>query len=116
MFLLDTTGELHAWYALATVVFIGKSLTAVGGQNPAEAIMAGKPVIFGPHMENFGSLAAQLLAADAAVQVRDAAGLEERAAALLADPEGCRRVSGWAHGLLLGHRGAARRTAELLLP
>src|SRR5205823_749911 len=54
---LDTTGELQRWYAIATIVFIGKSLTAHGGQNPVEPIMAGKPVVFGPHMENFGTLA-----------------------------------------------------------
>src|SRR5262249_6344802 len=45
---LDTTGELQRWYSIATVVFIGKSLTAQGGQNPVEPILAGKPVVFGP--------------------------------------------------------------------
>ena len=59
--LLDTTGELRMWYAVATVVFIGKSLTAHGGQNPVEPILAGKPVVFGPHMENFSALAQSLL-------------------------------------------------------
>src|SRR5262249_36444196 len=54
--LLDTTGELQRWYSIATVVFIGKSLTAHGGQNPVEPILAGKPVVFGPHMENFATL------------------------------------------------------------
>ena len=63
LLLLDTTGELRDWYSVATLVFIGKSLTARGGQNPMEAIAAGKPVIFGPHMDNFRDLAAQLLAA-----------------------------------------------------
>ena len=58
--LLDTTGELRDWYGVATVVFIGKSLTATGGQNPVEPILAGKPVVFGPHMENFASLAQSL--------------------------------------------------------
>src|SRR5262249_58373987 len=38
--LLDTTGELQRWYGVATVVFIGKSLTAHGGQNPVEPILA----------------------------------------------------------------------------
>ena len=56
--LLDTTGDLRRWYAVATVVFIGKSMTAHGGQNPVEPILAGKPVVFGPHMENFALLAA----------------------------------------------------------
>ena len=55
--LLDTTGELQRWYGIATVVFVGKSLTAHGGQNPVEPILAGKPVVFGPHMENFATLA-----------------------------------------------------------
>ena len=41
---LDTTGDLHRWYAVATIVFVGKSLTARGGQNPVEPIIAGKPV------------------------------------------------------------------------
>jgi 3-deoxy-D-manno-octulosonic-acid transferase len=45
--LIDTTGELPGWYNIATIVFIGKSLTAHGGQNPVEAISAQKPVIFG---------------------------------------------------------------------
>ena len=66
---VNTTGELRDWYHLATVVFIGKSLTSIGGQNPVEAVAAGKPVVFGPHMENFQPLVAQWLAADAAIQV-----------------------------------------------
>src|SRR2546423_4282754 len=55
--LLDTTGELQHWYAVATIVFVGKSLTSRGGQNPVEPILAGKPGVFGPHMENFSALA-----------------------------------------------------------
>ena len=72
--LLDTTGELRNWYSVATVVFIGKSLTARGGQNPVEPILAGKPVVFGPHMENFASLARALVAEEAAIQVGEAGG------------------------------------------
>src|SRR5207244_7234899 len=30
--LVNTTGELRDWYHLASIVFIGKSLAAVGGQ------------------------------------------------------------------------------------
>jgi 3-deoxy-D-manno-octulosonic-acid transferase len=67
--LIDTTGELHDWYGVATLVFIGKSLLASGGQNPAEAILAGKPVVFGPHMENFAALAKSLVEQNGAIQV-----------------------------------------------
>ena len=45
--------NLRDWYHLADLVVIGKSFLSTGGQNPVEAIAAGKPVFFGPHMENF---------------------------------------------------------------
>ena len=55
--ILDQTGQLPLWYGIATVAFVGKSLTAQGGQNPVEPIAAGVPVIFGPNMENFARFA-----------------------------------------------------------
>jgi len=63
---IDSTGELKDWTAHADVVIIGKSFLSTGGQNPCEAIQAGKPVIFGPHMENFEPLASQLVEAEGA--------------------------------------------------
>ncbi len=115
--LLDTTGELRAWYTAATVVFIGKSLAAIGGQSPAEAVAAGRPVMFGPHMENFPDLTAALLASGGAVQIRDQTDLEAECARLLADPEARSRMAASGRRQLEAHRGAARRTAgELLTP
>ncbi len=58
---IDTTGELPTWTTHADLVIIGKSFLSTGGQNPAEAILARKPLIFGPHMENFQPLAHNLL-------------------------------------------------------
>src|SRR5207249_10239678 len=81
--LIDTTGELPGWYNIATIVFIGKSLTARGGQNPVEAISARKPVIFGPHMENFASLAKQLIAGGGALSVQNSGELLENSRRLL---------------------------------
>jgi 3-deoxy-D-manno-octulosonic-acid transferase len=83
--LIDTTGELRDWYEIATIVFIGKSLTAHGGQNPVEAISARKPVIFGPHMENFATLAEQLVGEGGAVRIHNAAELKEQSRRLLSD-------------------------------
>lgn len=113
--LLDTTGELREWYMEATLVIIGKSLAAIGGQNPAEAIAAGRPVIFGPHMENFRDLTVGLLASGGAVQIQDLAGLEAECTRLLSDPSERSRLA--ANGLrqLAAHRGAALRTVEELL-
>ena len=113
--ILDTTGELKDWYAAATLVFIGKSLTAVGGQNPAEAISAGKPVIVGPHMENFADLMRSLLAADAIVQVPAASGLLSACHRLLGDAAARTRLATAADQQLKAHRGAARRSAAWLL-
>jgi 3-deoxy-D-manno-octulosonic-acid transferase len=113
--LVDSTGELRAWQCLATVVVVGKSFLATGGQNPAEAVMAERPVLFGPHMENFEALVALLLAVGGAVQVADAVALEHALAELLADP-GRRALLGAAgRAALEAHAGAGIRSAERLL-
>jgi 3-deoxy-D-manno-octulosonic-acid transferase len=113
--LLDKTGELQSWYPIATVVFIGKSLTSHGGQNPVEAISAGVPVVFGPHMENFAVLAKSLVARNAAVQVRDENELERELAYLLSDKDARLRLIQNAAEVLANHRGAAARTALLIV-
>lgn len=112
--LLDTTGELQRWYDIATVVFVGKSLTAHGGQNPVEPILAGKPVVFGPHMENFGMLARTLVSRKAAIQVRDADSLERAIVELLQDTEARQRLVQNALEVLSTHKGATERAAALM--
>ena len=112
-FVIDTTGELRDWTAHADVVIIGKSFLATGGQNPCEAILAAKPVIFGPHMENFEPLASSLLAENAAFLAHDQATLS--AAILRAlDPAQARAATTRATTLLMRHNGATRRIVELL--
>jgi 3-deoxy-D-manno-octulosonic-acid transferase len=112
--LLDTTGELQRWYGIATVVFIGKSLTAHGGQNPVEPILAGKPVVFGPHMENFATLANMLVSKKGAVQVQDVNSLEQALAELLHDREARQRLVQNAREVLSEHQGATARAAALI--
>jgi len=112
--LLDTTGELQRWYGIATVVFIGKSLAAHGGQNPVEPILAGKPVVFGPHMENFATLARTLVSNNAAIQVNDAHSLECALGELLRDSESRQRLVENAHAALREHEGATGRAATLI--
>lgn len=113
--LLDSTGELQDWYAVATIVFVGKSLTARGGQNPVEPILAGKPVLFGPHMENFSALAQALVANRAAVQITDPNALEEKIAWLLRDREAVLRLVTNAQAVVARHSGATARTAMLVI-
>jgi 3-deoxy-D-manno-octulosonic-acid transferase len=112
--LLDTTGELQRWYDVASVVFIGKSLTAQGGQNPVEPILAGKPVVFGPHMENFATLAKALMSKNGAIQVRDADFLERKIAELLRDSKARQSLVQNAREVLSSHQGATARAAALI--
>ena len=112
--LVDTTGELAGWYLCATVVFVGKSLCAKGGQNPAEPITAGVPVIFGPHMQNFSTLTRSFLQVDGAMQVNNANEIHNAVSALLASPDRRAAMVANAAKCLEIHRGATNKTVDLL--
>lgn len=112
--LIDTTGELNAWQQLCDLAIIGKSFLAHGGQNPAEAALAGKPVVFGPHMENFEPLVALLLEAGGAVQVEGLAALPAVLRGLLADPARAARIGAAGRAALAKHQGAVRATLNRL--
>jgi len=110
---VDTTGELRDWTAHADVVIIGKSFLATGGQNPCEAILAAKPVICGPHMENFEPLASSLLAAHAVFPAHDPASLRAAIRRAL-DPAEARATTTRATVLLNRHQGATERIVDLV--
>lgn len=113
--LIDTTGELRAWQTFARVVVVGKSFRAIGGQNPAEAVMSGAAVVFGPHMENFEALVRSLLKHDGAHQVADMAELTEACAELLQNPDlRVKMIEGGLKALQM-HRGATKRTVAKIL-
>ena len=114
---VNSTGELRAWYELATVVFIGKSLSpaAVGGQNPIEPVFAGKPVVFGPRMDNFRAGVSRLIDGAAAIETPDEHALEATVSALLRDPARREALAQRARHLVTAHEGATERTARLVL-
>ncbi len=112
--LVDVTGELSDWYQLAAVAFIGKSLTAKGGQNPVEAIHAGCPVVCGPHMGNFRALMKSLDREQAVVRVNDGEQLATAVAELLTDQPRCRQLVAAANRALMVHSGATGRTLDVL--
>jgi len=112
--LVDTTGELASWYHCATVVFIGKSLCDRGGQNPAEPIAAGVPVVFGPHMRNFASLVEALLRSKAAIEIQDETSLQAAVDLLLSESSTRHAMAERGARCLETHRGATDRTVALL--
>ncbi len=110
--LLDSIGELAGIFELADAVFMGGSLVPTGGHNVLEPAYWSKPILFGPHMENFRDIAQLFLEADAAIEVRDAAHLAEAVAKLWRDAAAARRLGEAARQVLDRHSGATRRTLE----
>ena len=112
--LLDTLGELAQVYPLASAVFVGGSLVPAGGHNVLEAAAAGKPVVVGPHMENFQEIADEFRGQGALVQVRSAEELGDTIAALLADERRGGELAERARAIIARNRGACARTIESL--
>ena len=111
---LDTIGELAEVYQIATVVFVGGSLVRAGGHNILEPAVFGKPIVFGPHMENFAEIAETFLANDAAFQVRSDRELETTIMSLMEDPVRRARLGAAARALVDANRGAKDRTLAVL--
>jgi 3-deoxy-D-manno-octulosonic-acid transferase len=120
--LLDSIGELHSVYALASIVFVGGSIAKTGGHNILEPAALGVPVIVGPHTYNFQSIMETFVKANAIVQLQpmsDAATIVELANAisdLLNDPAGRHELGSRSLNLVEENRGATERTLQLLAP
>ena len=114
--LVDTTGELGAWWGTTTIAFVGGSLDGGrGGQNMLEPAAYGAAVCFGPHTRNFRDEVARLLAADAAVVVADGPALTAFVARCLNEPAWAESLGHRAAALVASQRGATAATARLVL-
>jgi len=111
---LDTIGELGQAYRLATLVFVGGSFTARGGQNILEPAAAGKPVLFGPNMENFAD-SVRVLMGRGGIQVKDSDQLVRVLHELLAKPELVAELGAMAQAAVKTSRGASDRDVDHLL-
>ena len=114
VWIANTTGELRAWYHLSDLVVVGKSFLGRGGQNPVEPVVAGKPVVVGPHMQNFRAIVADLLRAGGIRQL-EGQDLAEELGRLQEHPEEAGDLARKGAEALARHSGASRRTAELVL-
>lgn len=110
----DTTGELRDWTAHADLVVIGKSWLGEGGQNPAEAIVAGVPVVCGPHMGNFEPLVTSLREAGGVKVLGSAGCLSDTLRTLLGDAALCGRMTEAASEVLACHENAVGKTIDLV--
>jgi 3-deoxy-D-manno-octulosonic-acid transferase len=112
--IVDTVGELQHIYSLAHCVFVGKSLRGVGGQNVMEPAGLARPVVFGPHVENFAEEAQLLLEAGGARRVDDEGELLGAVREILTKGQQAEVMGQRAQEVVLKHRGATLRSIEVL--
>jgi 3-deoxy-D-manno-octulosonic-acid transferase len=110
--LVDTFGELFGLYSMGTVLFCGASLVPLGGQNPLEAAVWGKPVLYGPSMEDFLEAKALLEGVGAGFVVRDKDELVETTTWLLDHPEESERLGRRAREEIERNSGSAKKQIE----
>jgi 3-deoxy-D-manno-octulosonic-acid transferase len=116
MLLLDSIGELAALFRYATVVFMGGSLAKTGGHNILEPAHYGKPIVFGPHMENFRDMARLFFDARASVQIERASQLTSAIDDVLSNPEKARQLGQNAFAVIQQNTGATDRVLQVLEP
>jgi 3-deoxy-D-manno-octulosonic-acid transferase len=114
--LLDTFGELAATFEYATVVFMGGSLVAKGGHNVLEPARFQKPIVFGPHMENFRDMASLFLNGKAAIQIQNASELSPAIETILSNPQLAAQLGKNAKTIVEQNTGATDRVLRFLRP
>lgn len=113
--LVDTVGELGAWWGAAQIGFVGGSFGSRGGQNMIEPAAYGVATCFGPNTWNFRDIVAQLQGVNGAVTVHDAADLEAFVRRALDAPEWASKMGARARQFVVSQQGATARTVELLV-
>lgn len=110
--LLDSVGELTSVYGIADIAVIGKSFAGKGGQNPLEPAYWGKPMLCGPHMENFPFMQ-EFYDAGAAFEVGPNS-LAEKMGELLADPDSAKASGEKARALYVSKSGSVAKAMEII--
>ncbi|MBT5911415.1 MAG: hypothetical protein HOH59_01310, partial [Rhodospirillaceae bacterium] len=113
--LLDSMGELSEVYSICDIAFVGKSfIPPGGGHNLIEPIAQGKPVLFGPFVENNKHNADELIKNGLGIQVNNADEIEVSAKNWLSSEDERAKLEGRAKGFILYHQGASQRMVNLI--
>lgn len=117
--LIDSLGELRDFYALATVVFVGRSLLDLGprqhGSDMIEPAALGKPIVVGPFTSNFADAMTQFRRSSAVAEVADAPALFAATLTLLKNPSAAATTGAAAKEVTQAQRGASARHADAIL-
>jgi tetraacyldisaccharide 4'-kinase len=111
VFLLDTIGELAGLFALADIVFMGGTLARRGGHNLLEPSVLAKPIVSGPHLENFTEMAVDFRNAGALAEIAGPAELASTVESLLNDPDRRKMLGAGAQALAAAKQGVAKNIA-----
>lgn len=111
--LLDTIGELSSVFSKVSIAFIGGSLVPVGGHNILEPAYWSRPIMFGPHMDNF-PIAGEFLENSAAIQVSDSKDIAESVIDLLLDYEWASTMGHNGRTIVDKNKGAVKKAIELV--
>jgi len=114
--LLDTIGELATVFQYATVVYMGGSLVPTGGHNVLEPARHAKPIVFGPHMENFRDIARMFIEAKAAMRIDSPAQLGPAISQILVDSQQASDLGRRALAVVRQNTGATERVLRVLEP
>ena len=114
LLILDTMGELSRMYSFCDIAFIGGSLVPDGGHNPLEPAAFGKPILFGPYMDDFTEIASDLLEKNAAIVCHDEDDIFDNVKHLLTDLTLRNEMGDQAQSLVLQHRGVSMRHLEII--
>jgi len=113
--LVDTIGELSAWWGMATIGFVGGSLHSTrGGQNMIEPAAYGVATCFGPNTQNFRDVVDLLLTAGAATRVESGEELTAFVRRSLEDSAFAPSLGARAAALVRQQQGATSRTWSLI--
>ena len=113
--LIDTVGELGAWWGRADIGFVGGSFGSRGGQNMIEPAAYGVAVCFGPHTQNFRDIVRALQSADAATVIANGEELTDFVHRCIQDSEYRKMMGQRASSLVASSRGATEQTVTCLL-
>ena len=112
--IMDTFGELFKIYSIGSIIFCGASLVPLGGQNPLEAAVWAKAVLYGPSMEDFLDAMALLEENNAGIMVANPEELAEESIRLLSSTETLKAYGERAQKAVLTRQCAAERHAKVV--
>lgn len=113
---LDTYGELANMYEGATICVVGGSFEEIGGHSILEPALFSKPILYGPHMQNFREVCRKFEIEGASSKVADMGELKQKIEVFLANDSLRQHLGGQAGLLVARLTGATQQILDRIAP